>query len=623
MAFILVCATLFIGYISVTSAARAQATVTVLTPSGAPADVVGEGDDYFTRVLGDPRDMNEHTDLMWQEYGIANISLSGGIWSGAAVNPSSGLIWALYPGHAYGGAAQIGKIGWNVPVQASKYRQLSFRLNAPAGSPVQTLAGYSTVSHTFGTLGIVGSYVQGWQVYTATMSWSDPVYGLFHNFGAAGLYQIDWVRLTDSTTSPVYTITFTVGSTQPGDVVDLTCYTSSVVSNENFCGRIATGIPTDLPGTYSYLWRTAYLAPGGYTVRAEVKRGGVTQASDLSDGALTIQPAPIVRIDAPSMTSGPDYATVELGNPWNMDDQTDLKLIGGGWTIHDLQECAPGAALPAPCFSNGELYATTGRLDPDVPAGFSDPFVYLNVDPQAPIDTSKYKYLTFRYKIDRTPYWEHSGSRLGDNPPGSGNYPAAWVIRMVFFTDPLPDLNSSNQLNDIIVFDDWNTYPMDLSQGQQRGYWEPDAGIPQTGGYWTGLKTWVRFDFLEGVDPWTVHLDEVKLTGDDTADASYTVRWSLRGSGRPTSINFYAHPNPASCGSGSVIFTWPPTPISPPPITGMNLIYLPIVQRDPLSGSFSWNTSGVAPGAYYVCAVAQDGNNVSRWVSETPVIISH
>jgi len=548
--------------------------------------------------------------LMWQENGISNIAMSGGIWSGTA-GSSSARIWALYPGHAYSGAAQVGKTGWNFPVPTNKYRQLSFRLNAPASGGT-LLAGYSTVSHTFGTGGLTGSYSPDWQVYLSTVSWPNPVYGLFHQFGPAGAYQIDWVRLTDPSTSPEYTIMFTVGDVQPGDVVDLTCYTSNVVSNENFCGQIATGIPTSSAGTYSYNWRTAYLAPGSYTVRAEVKRGGATQASGLSNGALTIKPAPIVRIDAPNMTSGSDYATDVLGNPWDMSDLTDLRLIGGGWTIHDL-------AAPCPCFSNGEMYATTGRLDPNDPPGFGDPFIYLNVSAQNPIDTSKYKYLTYRYKIDRSPWWENSTDRLGDSPPGSGIYRASWLVRLIFFTDPLPDLNSANETNDLIAFDDWNTYQMDLSQGQARGYWEPDQ--PQTGGYWTGFKTWLRFDFLEGIDPWTIHLDDVKLTGDDTADASFTVRWSLPGGRVPTRINFYAQ----ACGSGSPIFTWPPPPAPPSPITGTNLIYLPLVQLnyDPASDSFNWNTSGVPAGAYIVCAVAEDGYNVTRWVSETPVVISH
>ncbi|MGH2592574.1 MAG: hypothetical protein ACRDGG_03590 [Anaerolineae bacterium] len=612
----------WMAYVSITSAAQAT-TVTVSTPSGAGTDVVGESEDYFTQVLGDPRDMQEHTDLIWQELGISNISVSGGIWSGTATNSGgNSRIWPLFPGFTQGGVAEIGKIGWNYPIQASKYKQLSFRLNAPASGAWQ--AGYTLISHTQEAGFTSGSYSAGWQVYTSTFSWgSGSVYGLFHRFIAAGAYQFDWIRLTDPATSPVYTITFTVGAAQAGDVVDLTCYTSTAISNANFCGRIATGIPVDAGGTFNTSWRTAYLAPGQYYVYAEVKRGGSAVASDLSDGALTIKAAPIVRIDAPSMTSGPDYATTVLGNPWDMNGPTDLKLVGGGWTIHDLSECSPGATPPTPCFSNGELHATTGRLDPGDPPNFSDPFVYLNVSTSAPIDTGKYKYLTYRYKIDRSPWWENSTDRLGDSPPGSGIYRASWLARLIFFTDPLPDLNSANETNDLIAFDDWNTYQMDLSQGQARGYWEPDQ--PQTGGYWIGFKTWLRFDFLEGIDPWTIHLDDVKLTGGDTADASFTVRWSLPGGRVPARINFYAHQNPAACGSGSPIFTWPPLPAPPLPITGTNLIYLPLVQlnNDPAGDSFNWNTSGVPAGAYTVCAVAEDGYNVTRWVSETPVIISH
>jgi hypothetical protein len=119
----------------------ANPTVTVLSPSGAAADTIGEGDDYFTQVLHEPRDMNQHTDLMWQEFGVNNISFSNGIWSGTTSNTPSGSyseIFALYPGFSHlprsVGVAEVGKTGWNYPVQASKYKQLSFRLKAPAGA---------------------------------------------------------------------------------------------------------------------------------------------------------------------------------------------------------------------------------------------------------------------------------------------------------------------------------------------------------------------------------------------------------------------------------------------------------------------------------------------------------
>ncbi len=70
-----------------------------------------------------------------------------------------------------------------------------------------------------------------------------------------------------------------------------------------------------------------------------------------------------------------------------------------------------------------------------------------------------------------------SGDRLAWDAERSV-YPAAWLVRMLFFASNPLDRNNFNILNDVLVFDDWQTYQMDLSRGVQRGYWEPQ--IEQT-----------------------------------------------------------------------------------------------------------------------------------------------
>jgi hypothetical protein len=269
------------------------------------------------------------------------------------------------------------------------------------------------------------------------------------------------------------------------------------------------------------------------------------------------------------------------------------------------------------------LYGTVGRYEPGDPTSFGDPFVYLKVRPSYPIDTAKYKYLTYRYKIDRASWWSNSTDRLSydDNRQV---YPAAWLVRAIFFgTFPL-SLDSSNGTNDLIVFDEWNTYQLDLSKGVTRGYWEPH--VQQTGGYWTGLKYALRFDFLEGVDDWNVYLDYVKLTGDDTANASYTVRWSRLEGSTPTTIDFYRSQNPNSClSSGTHIYRWQPASGEALPPAGPYRIYLPLIMGGNAGGetSFTWNTAAVTPGTYYLCGRASDGVNNTTLVSDAAVVISH
>ncbi len=606
-------------------------TVTVLTPSGAASDVIGEGDDYFTQVLHEPRTMDRHTDLIWQSFGIDNISFANGIWSGTTTETGGhSEIYPLYPGYSIGGntVAEIGKTGGNYPVQTSKYKQISFRIKAPndagAGSNPWWQVSYSNISFTLEVDHYNGVYqnLTGWQVYNANLAskstWTNnpAIYGIGFRFGlTTGNYQFDWIRLVDPTTSPVYSIKFSVAGTQAGDLVDLECYTTSQVDADSFCGSIKTGIPVDTPGTYQYDWRTAYLPPGSYYVRAVV-RHGTTTASGVSSGALTIEPAPLLHIDAPSMTSGPDYATVELGVPWDMSDSNSI------FTSNDLYRFPHDVESPCPCFANGEMYGTVGRFDSNDVSSMGDPFVYLHVNRNKPIDTSKYKYLTYRYKIDRSPWWANSGDRLSLDTARQV-YPAGWLTRVIFFSEWPHSLSQADSTKAIIVFDDWNTYQMDLSKGVERGYWDSE---PQTGGFWTGFKYAFRFDFLEGVDPWPIHLDDVKLTGDDVANASFAVHWSQVTDAAPKTINFYASQDQTAClRSGTPIYQWQGGGGNLPP-TGQYKVFLPLVTGGTSTGgpdNFVWNTSTVAPGTYYVCAQATDGFNTTTAVSETPVIVSH
>ena len=120
-------------------AAPAAPAVTVLSPQGAASDVIGEGDDYFTQVQHNPRDMNDKDDLVWQVFGITNISYANGIWTGTTSNtpvanpPNYSSIYMVFPGYSLAGnsVAEIGKTGWNYPINANNYKLLSFRMKAP------------------------------------------------------------------------------------------------------------------------------------------------------------------------------------------------------------------------------------------------------------------------------------------------------------------------------------------------------------------------------------------------------------------------------------------------------------------------------------------------------------
>ena len=78
----------------------------------------------------------------------------------------------------------------------------------------------------------------------------------------------------------------------------------------------------------------------------------------------------------------------------------------------------------------------------------------------------------------------------------------------------------------------------------------------------------------------------------------------------------------------SPVLSWNPisyngTQTQPPAMSGSHLIYLPDVQSqydsDPTIAYFSWDTTGVASGYYYICTQVADQVNQAAYCSQAPV----
>lgn len=313
------------------SRAEPAASITVLSPTGAPSDVLPEGEDYFTLVLGDPRDMNQRLDLRWQYSNVTSISVQNGLWSARG----GSYVYPLFPGVS--GAANIGQTGQDFPIDGDRFSRFSVRAQSSSSSNVNLY--YYTGPFTGATwagsdhLEADGMHTLWWDI-----SWSGEIAGL--RLGISGdPFVVDWVRLTDPTTSPTYTITW---SATDVDSVNIYCDTDTDPAVLDH--PIVTGVDADLG---AYPWETGYLAPGTYYVYIE-DAGGLGVAA-YSPGPLTIQPAPVAEVVAPSRTSGDDYATTELGDPWDMSDSGDVEWMN---------------QLASVTFSNGKMHATTTGVDP-------------------------------------------------------------------------------------------------------------------------------------------------------------------------------------------------------------------------------------------------------------------
>jgi hypothetical protein len=142
----------------------------------------------------------------------------------------------------------------------------------------------------------------------------------------------------------------------------------------------------------------------------------------------------------------------------------------------------------------------------------------------------------------------------------------------------------------------------------------------------------------------TFYIDDVKLTGDETADTYADIQWQMTDPDTSvTTATLYYGTNQSGL-NGTLFATFTLTDgqrlaqvISPVVNTNVSIrgtgeltqtVFLPMVARNyhPLcSGTcYTWDTSAAPAGTYWLYACLDDGNNhqVCRY-SETPLSINH
>ena len=567
------------------------ATVTVIEPDGVD-DVIGESDDYATLALGDPWDMNERNDIRWSN-NIANIYASSGVWYGTGSGSDPGF---FTPFQGLVGAATVGKIGANYAIDTSRYTRLTFRVYATGHNNVEVLWFSSPATWSWaGKLWNYNQTPQGWRTYDFDLTdpqvcpackAGDPwqanpwVYGIRIDPTTASDAQlaVDWVRLSDPSSSPSYAIVWSGQGNSASLFFD--------DDGDTIPCNTRVPITLDIDNTGSYSW-TPNLPPGEYYIYVEVDGSG-----SCSPGPLTIDHAPVLRFLAPSMTSGEDYALSSRGDLWDMSDEGDIE------NTHHIADIA---------FASGALHgATTG----------SDSQILLPVE--GPIDADRYRFLTYRMLVD-----------------GSQDVAQGWVSRVLFWTNHVNI--DGNTTNDLIVYEGWTTYHVDLKRVSL------DDEDPGLGPGWVGSKMVFRFDPVENVPTGTgIHIDYVRLTAIDQADTSFRIAWELIDPGDTATVSLYYDTDRAGfdgqliailtdqASTGSTSFRSRDIDASLPARAQaqqeVHRAYLPLVAKNfsRCPGlCYNWDTVSVPAGEYYIYAVVEDDHNVTRWYSETPVIISH
>jgi hypothetical protein len=330
-------------------------------------------------------------------------------------------------------------------------------------------------------------------------------------------------------------------------------------------GANATLIARNVPGvTGMYRWSPPNLAPDTYYLFA---RGG---GSLIPAGSFAVNTPPTGTILAPSFTSGPDYATTMVGNPWDMSDAADVAVA------HNFTGIS---------YTNG-IFTGTSTND--------DPGLTLNV--QTPIDPARFYYATVRMR-DRGPQDILRGSVGRLHWSLTPNFPATYSTTWSW-----------------IIYEDWRTVTFDLRTAQI----EPVS----RGGPWNnGTKTIFRLDPHEFPQARTIDVDDVKLTGNDRASTTFTIRFTSADMDNDTpALSFFYDTNRA--GQDGTRITCAGSGTNPSHV-GRNRVYLPVVRSSTSAQTCGWDVSKVPNGDYYIYMVANDGLDTAAVYSETPVEVRH
>ncbi|MBU0495173.1 MAG: hypothetical protein KKA73_00850 [Chloroflexi bacterium] len=641
---------------------------------GAIQTVVGEGTDFATDVLGNAWDMDQRYDVGF-EVGFNNVSASNGIWQGtfsgvdqASGAPTTGYLFPLFQGFSTPINSQLSQeLNWDVTgahdaytIDTSKYTLLSFRMYTSARTQYYVQwTGTKPVwwpngDHRFG--GNDGCYTgceliywpAGWRTYVFDLTqlngedpvragtWQDNpvVRGLRFDPSASApvgtQVKVDWIRLTDPSTSPSINLRWNTVDASAGDTVDI--YVADNPTGQNATSPSIRAIPVE---NGSYQFKTSVLPAGQYYFQLRLMSGdpvsnncGVTKASSQWVGPLVINGAPTVRINSPSMTNGADYATTELGNPWDMNDASDIIYRPPPYPVTQVDET----------FQNG-IYSARAIIVPGNPQ--SDSQILLHTEANRPIDTTRYRYLSVRMKVD--------------TPAGrDGNWliKTGWGSRAVWWNSLIETDGSETKYG--ALHEGWQTYTIDLARAAPNpSCTTPDNILtpPEQNPFpaqhgWTqlGHVQNLRFDPLEttpealntGADRFSI--DWIKLTSVDRADVVFDIHWEVYDpNGDDVTVNVYAVPVEGTSAAGrQLLATVLPngekvyaTSQSAAPDSaasvGQYKVYLPVVLKShvPLppceDGCLRWYPT--ANGTYYIEIEAEDEYNEVHWYSESPVII--
>ena len=409
--------------------------------------------------------------------------------------------------------------------------------------------------------------------------------------GVGTQVKFDWIRLVDPQSAPIIPIRWQSSNLSSEGVITVWLDTDNHGFNGTAIARYARSplaLPLDRSKPFStspnlpldlgeHLLHSASLPPGNYHVYLSYQAfslNGPGQATFSNYSApIRIQQAPSGYFLSPSTTSGKDYAGFELANPWDMSDRGDIiNLIENG--IAQLFRQFSQETFSAGVFSALSDLPVPGNSETDAQ-------VWLNVAAERPIETSRYRYLSYRLKLE-SPGLDSISARVGNG----------WVSRLIHWNNDL--FGDGGRTKAHVVYEGFHTYVVDL--------WDSDT--VEEGLRWQALPSirHIRIDPLETSVQSRFFLDWVRLNSENSPqNGNFNIKWMIEDSDSNSirSTLFYDKDQQG--------------------FKGVRIAHFPALNTG--QQSYQWNTTQIPPGRYYLYLTLDDGHSQRSVYAKAPLVI--
>jgi hypothetical protein len=607
-----------------------------------PSQPIAYALDYATTEFKDAWDMSQFTDISQYLNGsgrhvsLSNPTVKDGLFSATTIGDrfaNLGYFYMVFPDYAT--MSRTGKLGKLHPIKTSQYSCLyiAMRVNSPAfvndpNSYYYFFDGFRVMWYANDYMSPQGAAPNGGTAeikeHIDLPSYNDPyptrLWKLFKVdltsppnggygvpwLGAAewqGLeiqpsmfknvdFQVDWIKLTNNCTSET---TYQV----PISFSPVNTINSVWVNPSGTTRNIRVAIDVNgISGQYTL--NTKGLAAGKYKVGVGDKVNCCTQWSSTE---LTINTPPSVTFSHPSPSGDDDYST-QAGNAWDMSAGNDVTAL----------------SCTAASFSGGLLNLTTqypANVSAACRGGLGEVDAQIQLTSPLTIQpNSGYRYLSFR--MYQSGPWQYVADGM--------------MVRWMWRT---PD-GCTFVGNDIPLDVGWNTYIIDL--------YDPINGTPVAATApcsqlipWKNAPTISSFRFdpnenytgvIAGVPAMVFDqkIDWIKLTRVDHVKAGnpYTVEFEIDKTLPASAVTVY-YTSDMATPKQHIAIAWSSIANSAaqPFRTFVPMVNTAQTSQDPGLHKYSWNTTGVAAGEYYICTEVNDGFNKVITCSDAPASVTN